>query len=354
MSRGLSRPFLARRRAAIPSGSAFTLIELLVVVAIIVLLIAIVLPSLSRAREQARIVKCLSNLRNIAQVGTAYLLDNDDLPWVLPVGYGAKGQTYEHKAFSEYIYGGGMPSGTDEVYYDLYQEVESEGRLPPSITDVYHIPPRHRPLNPYFEQTVSWDAAPAESPGSEREQAPEVPDYFQCPSDVTPYVPIVGEFNDLPTRGDVPSCWSFWGTSYPINWYWPYYYMQAPPGGREPYTAFDAVIGILPNVRGLGRTMLAGKTGGSASRFIMFYENQLNFALEASKPPGHDADPWASDSKNLQGWHGRQDEHVAAFLDGSGRYQRFDTRFVFGDNWSIWPVQPWEGSWQEYNGRVPE
>ena len=47
--------------------NAFTLIELVIVVGIMAVLIAILIPSLSRAREQARTTKCLSNLRAMAQ-----------------------------------------------------------------------------------------------------------------------------------------------------------------------------------------------------------------------------------------------------------------------------------------------
>jgi prepilin-type N-terminal cleavage/methylation domain-containing protein len=59
---------------------AFTLIELLVVVSIIALLIAILLPSLARAREQARALKCMANARSISAAVLLYVQDHNVLP----------------------------------------------------------------------------------------------------------------------------------------------------------------------------------------------------------------------------------------------------------------------------------
>jgi prepilin-type N-terminal cleavage/methylation domain-containing protein len=55
---------------------AFTLIELLVVIAIIAILMAVLVPALKIAREQARGISCLSNQRSLAQAYIMYADEN--------------------------------------------------------------------------------------------------------------------------------------------------------------------------------------------------------------------------------------------------------------------------------------
>lgn len=147
----------------------FTLIELLVVIAIIAILAALLSPALSQAREKARQIKCIGNLRQIglaivmyANDHEGYMLPNnqaDGIPgfWVnvLSETYlqGKSGGTTWHNAFGcpsdrtpydhiwtaakeELSYGYNNSMG-DAEYYSWWPALQSRH----SFKNIYQVPP---------------------------------------------------------------------------------------------------------------------------------------------------------------------------------------------------------------------
>jgi prepilin-type processing-associated H-X9-DG protein len=74
---------IAHRGQRMSMAGAFTLVELLVVIGIIALLISILLPALNKARESAKTVQCLSNLRQLGMIFRSYANSNHD--YIVPV-----------------------------------------------------------------------------------------------------------------------------------------------------------------------------------------------------------------------------------------------------------------------------
>jgi prepilin-type N-terminal cleavage/methylation domain-containing protein/prepilin-type processing-associated H-X9-DG protein len=128
----------------------FTLIELLVVIAIIAVLMAILMPALNIAREQARGISCSSNQKTLALSYIMYADDNDGAvcggwaaytivngvpPWVMPpLDYSSPGSIVQ-------MGGAGMPVTRQQRYNGL-----KEGELYRYVKNVraYHCPGDNR------------------------------------------------------------------------------------------------------------------------------------------------------------------------------------------------------------------
>ncbi|MFI4911823.1 MAG: type II secretion system protein [Sedimentisphaeraceae bacterium JB056] len=92
----------------------FTLIELLVVISIIALLMAIMMPALSKVKESSRRTVCLSNCRQWNIAASTYAAANDDY---YPARFGnIAGRKYDYSWPFQYYK---VKSGGSDVYCDL-------------------------------------------------------------------------------------------------------------------------------------------------------------------------------------------------------------------------------------------
>jgi prepilin-type processing-associated H-X9-DG protein/prepilin-type N-terminal cleavage/methylation domain-containing protein len=150
-------------------ASGFSLVELLVVIGIIVVLVAILLPSLVRARESAQQVKCAANLRTLGQLLTMHANDHRGyLPLAGNIAPGSDGsgldnpQTLGDSCTQRYDYydnGGGvscvtaMPAAlapyltSQTVRSDSWQDVDTDIQADGLIQNAFVCPADEETIN---------------------------------------------------------------------------------------------------------------------------------------------------------------------------------------------------------------
>jgi prepilin-type N-terminal cleavage/methylation domain-containing protein len=273
---------------------AFTLIELLVVVAIIALLISILLPSLNRAREEAKKVKCIANLKEIGIAMHMYFM--------------------EYKNWFPFEKRNELP-GLHGFYYGGHPGRRGWwGAERPEFRDT----PAGRPFNFYlYPDLPHWNVEKRTDPEL-WEEVRNLPIY-ECPSDT-------GGFwtNQTDDWENLVPLHFYCGSSYDCNW--------------------QFVINWGLDYRGcetwleLGNAFLRKQLeSDSAPIFIILYEDPFDSASQNNMP--------------RRGWHKQWSEHSFLFLDGHAANMFTDTtKGHRGPGWkaatgyhdaSVTPIPPW-------------
>jgi len=276
-------PGRVQRTRELPSLAlgAFTLIELLVVVAIIAVLVAVLLPSLARAREQAKKGTCLANLRAVAQASTTYASE-DPRNNAIPIHSRRDIPGQNNPVIGAYQYGG-KSGDADQSEVGLYNAEGGFG----SWT---------RPLNRIlYKNLTGYHVANKTVPVMERDKTLDLR-LFRCPSDRG----YTGAPRVIQMRGfrfykhSRKSAYDYFGTSYTSM---VQMICEGQSGPMSSNTVFMRPLDRVP----------------SPSRTVYYLENAGRYAWSWGYMPA----PYNSGTDfTIGGWHRRDWFYNFALCDG--------------------------------------
>jgi prepilin-type N-terminal cleavage/methylation domain-containing protein/prepilin-type processing-associated H-X9-DG protein len=130
------------RRQSRSADRAFTLIELLVVIAIISVLAALLLPALALAKERARTVFCLSNLKEMGKGVIMYADDHADA--LVPAEYDTRNGAKFQEGWPTLLVNAKYASSVTAPNFYTLASGNSVFRCPSGRLEVYNFPPSSR------------------------------------------------------------------------------------------------------------------------------------------------------------------------------------------------------------------